>query len=256
MVPPGSPGTGVQVDVFDSTKDPGTAKISQHIVFLQPAAEQLTVNEVYFLKNDTKKTFDNPSDGTLRFYVPGHTAQGESVRVSISGPGGMPPIQRPAGTTKSPGVYKVLYAVKPGETEFNISYTYPAGTEFASKNVEKSPETRLVVPRGVTLEGDGVSALGQDPSGKASLYSITGQEYSVKISGGTEAAPAGDGQGGSAEEDTGAPQIQQTNPRVYGELPTVLGLAAVILLLGFIVLYRSGTQNRVNEPKPKGKTRR
>jgi hypothetical protein len=253
MVAPGTPASGIQVDVYDATRDPATAKISQHIVFIQPAPEQLTVNEVYFLKNDTKKTFNNPADGTLRFYVPGHTAQADSVHISISGPGGMPPIQRPAETTKNPGVYKVLYAVKPGETEFNISYTLPAGAQFASKNLDKGVDTRLVVPRGVTLEGDGVSSLGQDPSGKASLYSVSSQEYTVKIGGTMEASPTDAGQGGgSAEDDTGAPQIEQTNPRVYGELPTVLGLAALVLLLGFIVLYRSGTQNRGNEPK-KGK---
>lgn len=237
MITPGAPSTGIRVDVYDATKDPKTAKISQHIVFLQPAAEQLAMNEVYFVKNETKNTLIDPSAGTLQFYVPGHTAQGDAVRVTISAPGGMP-VQRPAEATKSPGVYKVAYPVKPGETEFNISYSLPAGTQFASKSVQKGIDTRLVVPRGVTLEGDGIASLGDDPSGKASLYSVSGQEYSVKIVGRAAAAPAAGGEG-AAEEDTGQPQIKQTNPRLYNQLPVVLGLAIGILVLGLILLYRS-----------------
>lgn len=254
MVPPGSASTGIQVEVYDSTKDPGTATISQHIVFLQPASEQLTVNEVFFLKNDTKRTFNDPANGTLRFYVPGHSAQGESVRVSIRGPGGMPPIQRPAIATQTPGVYKVDYAAKPGETEFNLSFTLPSATGFASKTVDKGIETRLVVPRGVTVQGDGISALGDDPSGRATLYAAAGQEYSVMIGGSAAPAPVSGGPASASEEDTGAPQIQETNPRLYHSLPVVLGLAIVILLLGFIVLYRSAPPNRENEPR-KGKNR-
>jgi hypothetical protein len=240
MISPGSGASGIQVDVYDATKDAQSAKISQHIVFIQPASDQLAVNEVYFVKNATRKTLNNTADGTLRFYVPGHNGAAEGVRVTISAPGGMP-VERPAEATKNAGVFKVAYPVRPGETEFNIVYSLPAGTQFTSQSVQKGIDTRLVVPRGVTLEGDGVAALGADPSGKASLYSVSSQEYSVKIGGTAQAAPAGgQGAGSSQEEDTGAPQIRQTDPRVYGQLPVVLGLAAAILLLGFIVLYRSG----------------
>ncbi len=237
MIAPGSPSTGVRLDVFNATKDAKIATISQHIVFLQPAAEQLALNEVYFVKNETKQTLNNTADGTLQFYVPGHAAQGDAVRVTISAPGGMP-VQRPAEATNSPGVYKVAYPIKPGETEFNIAYSLPAGTQFVSKSVQKGLDTRLVVPRGFTLEGDGITALGDDPSGKASLYSVTGQEYSVKIGGSAQAAPAGGGEG-AQEDDTGQPQIHQTNPRLYSQLPVLLGLAIGVLLLGLIMLYRA-----------------
>ena len=231
MISQGSP---AQVDVYETTKDPKSAAIAQHIVFIQPSTEQLAVSEVYFVKNGTKKTLNNTADGTLRFYVPAKA----DIRVTVNAPGGMP-VDRPAEATKSPGVFKVAYPLKPGETEFNIAYTLPAGTEFASRNVERSTDTRLVVPHGVTLEGNGIKALGTDPSGKATLYSIASQEYSVKIGGSAEAALAAGGDA-SQEEDTGQPRIQETKPRVYDQLPIVLGLAGVILLLGFIVLYRSG----------------
>ncbi len=201
------------------------------------------MTEVYLVKNETKKTLNNAADGTLQFYVPGHTAQEGAVRVSVTAPGGMP-VQRPAEATKSAGVYKVNFPVKPGETEFNITYALPAAKEFASKSVRKGLDTKLVVPRGITLEGAGITALGTDPSGKASLYSTTGQEYSFKIGGNIEASP------GARDDDSGQPQITQTNPRLYGQLPIVLGLAIAILLLGLVVLYRS------DRSAAKGKSRR
>jgi hypothetical protein len=244
MLPPGTPTSGVQVDVFEVTKDVQTAGVPQHIVFIQPTADQLAVTEVYLVKNETKKTLNNAADGTLQFYVPGHTAQEGGVRVSVTAPGGMP-VQRPAEATKSPGVYKVNFPVKPGETEFNITYALPAAKEFSSKSVRRGLDTKFVVPRGVTLEGAGVTALGTDPSGKASLYSTSGQEYSVKIGGSVDPSAAG-----APDDDSGQPQITQTNPRLYGQLPIVLGLAVAILLLGLVVLYRSDRRT------PKGTSRR
>ncbi len=236
MLTPGSATSGVQVSVYDATKDAKIASISQHIVFLQPAAGGTSVNEVFFVKNDSQKTLEDTANGTLQFYVAGHENQDASVRVTVSAPGGMP-VQRPAEATKRPGVYKVDYPIKPGETEFNISYAMP-GKAYMGKSLQTKAQTRLVVPSGVTLEGAGVTSMGPDPSGKAMVYDVAGQEYSVKVSG--QAAPAAAATGESAEEDTGQPQITQTNPRLYGQLPVVLGLAGVVLLLGFILLYRSG----------------
>jgi hypothetical protein len=243
MIQPGSPSSNLRVDVYDATKDPATAKVSQHIVFLQPASDQLTVNEVYFLKNDTNKTYNNPSDGTLRFYVPGDKP---SLRVTVSVPGGMP-LQRAAEPTRKPGIYKVDYPAKPGETEFNIIYALPVSSEFASKSLEQT-DTRLVVPMGVTLEGEGLTQLGADPSGKAMLYSVKGPDYSVKINGSVSTSQGG----GSQEDDTGAPGITQTNPRLYSQLPVVIALASAVLMLGFVILYRATR----NSAASKGKARR
>ncbi len=249
VLTPGASTSGVQVEVFDVTKDPQALGVPQHIIFLQPTAEQLAVTEVYLVKNETRQTLNNPSEGTLHFYVAGHTAQEGGVRVSITAPGGMP-VQRPAEATNRPGVYKVNFPVKPGETEFNISYALPMGKEFASKSVQRGVDTKFVVPRGITLDGAGITALGTDPSGKAALYSTAGQEFSFKISGSAEGSA-----GGGPEDDSGQPQIAQANPRVYGQLPIVLGLAVAILLLGLVVLYRaeSGTASPV---PPKAKSRR
>ena len=52
MIRPGSPTTGLKVEVYNASKQPGAAKVSKHMVLFQPGGGQMTVNETYL--------FDNP----------------------------------------------------------------------------------------------------------------------------------------------------------------------------------------------------
>lgn len=247
MIDPNAPATGLQINVYDPTTDPASAKISQHIIFLQPASEQISVNEVFFVDNTTNKTFNDTANGSLRFYVGGRAADEGGLRVSISTPGGMP-VNRTAEPAGRPGVYKVNYPVKPGETQFTISYTLPGADKFAGRSLDKT-DTRLVVPKGVSLQGPGLRELGDDPSGKAVLYTVSGAEFSVDIAG----APTGGAMSRDAqdEEDTGQPGITAVRPRLYAQLPVVLALAFAVLLLGFVILFRAA-----RGPGSEGKPRR
>jgi hypothetical protein len=242
MIPPGTPGTGIEMSIFDSTNKPGTAKMSQHMVLLQPNDKGLLANEMYLVSNDTHQTYDDPAKGTLQFYLPpGHG----DVRVTISAPGGMP-IQRPAEPAGPANVFKVAYPIRPGETRFDLTYSVETATkEFAGKIIQKGGATRLVVPKGVTLEGANIDELGVEPQTQAKVYGVKGDAYTVKVAGTGSLAlggnPGGDSGGPAAgpEEDTGQPPLQQSNPRIYDKLYIILGLAFAILALGFVILYRS-----------------
>jgi hypothetical protein len=240
MVQPGTPVTGVALDVYDSTSRPGEAVLNQHMVLLQPNETGLQVNEMFLMRNTGKVTWADASKGTLQFYAPsGHG----NIRVMVAGPGGMP-VQRPAEPAGPENVYKVVFPIKPGETRFDINYGIETATkQFSGKRVMKGGESRLVIPNGVTLEGDGLEQLGSEPQTQAQIYGVKADSFSVKLSGtGSIKVPSGAESGGAErgqEEDTGQPPLQQTNPRIYEKLPVVLALSAAVLLLGFIVLYRS-----------------
>jgi hypothetical protein len=45
MLPPGSASTGLTLDVYNSSRQPGAAKVSKHMILFQPSGGQLTVNE-------------------------------------------------------------------------------------------------------------------------------------------------------------------------------------------------------------------
>ncbi len=235
MLTPGAPTNGLRLNVYDSTSKPAAAKVEQHMVLIEPSASALQVSETLLCKNDTNTTYQDPSKGSVQFYLP-QGADGK-VQVTINAPGGMP-IQRPAEKTSQPGVYKVNYPLKPGETRFDINYALPASDTFAAKNLNPDSPTRLVTPSSVTLSGDTINGLGQEPQTKAHIYDVLKPAYEVKIEGiGSLRNP----ETPAADEDTGAPQVEQQPARIYSRLWWVLGLALGILALGGTMLYRKGT---------------
>ncbi len=51
-------------------KSPARAKVEQHMVLLEPSADQLAVSETFFYRNDGKTTYNDPAAGTLHLFLP------------------------------------------------------------------------------------------------------------------------------------------------------------------------------------------
>lgn len=237
---PGSPTSGVEVDVFQSTNKPGTAKVSQHFIVLQPGSSEMAVSEGILYQGDSQLTYNDAANGAFRFYLPPE-ANGK-VNVTINASGGMP-IQRPAQKTNQANVYKVDYPIKPGETRFDLNYTVPVTSPliFSGKILHAEGASDLVIPTGVTIKGDNLELAGQEPKTQASIYRIKGSQFKVEVAGTGALQPGGEASGSApgSEEDNGAPTIQEVKPRIYERLYWILGIAFATLALGSVVLYRS-----------------
>lgn len=252
MLPPGSPTSNVALDVYESSNQPGRAEVAQHMVLLETARGQLAVSETYVFRNDGKTTYNDPDGGTLHFYLP-PAAKG-MVQVNCTAPQGMP-IRRAPEKTSEPDVYKVDFPIKPGETRIDLGYSLPFTPSgvFESRTLYKGGPTRLVAPEGVTLQGDGIELVSQEPRTKASIYNVTSRDFKVQIAG-TGALQRG---GEEAADDNAGPGIEQIKPRVYEKLKWILTLALAILTLGFILLYRAHTPEKIElQPKEKNERRR
>ena len=230
-LPPGTPTTGLHVKVYDATSKAGIAKVSQHVMLFEPSENSLSVSEMFQVENQSSTTFQDPVNGSVRFYVPG--SGGGKINVTIRAPGGMP-IQRPAEKTKDKDVYKVDYPVKPGESQFEVGYSLPASDTFTGKILSGQGKTFLLTPSDVTLSGDGIESQGQEPQTQAHVYSASAANFSVRIAGtgslqNQDAAPA---------ENTDEPQLEEKAARVYSRMYWVLGLTLTILGLGGVLLYR------------------
>jgi len=232
---PGSPSSGIEVDVFDSTNKPDTARVSQHFIVLQPTATDLNVSEGILYQGDPKHTFSDPVNGSFRFYLPPE-AKGQ-VGVTINSTGGMP-IQRPAEKTKQPNIYKIDYPIKPGETRFDLSYTLPGVSPmvYSGRILHSEGTSDLVVPNGVTVTGNEIELVGQEPKTQASIYKIKDASFKVEVQGTGSLAGA---EASQSDDSNGQPTIQEVKPRIYERLYWILGMAFAILGLGSVLLYRS-----------------
>jgi len=245
MMPPGSRAQGVQLDVYNASRQQGEVKVSKHMILFQPGNGQMTVNETFLVENHGKTTWADPTNGTLQFYMPPSNGQ---VEMNGSAPDGMP-VPVPTDKTAKKDVYKAKFEIKPGETRFDLNYTVPytEGSAYGGSIVSGDENTYLIAPAGVTLEGSNLQDLGQEPRTKAQIYGLNATSYIVKLSGEPAATGAAAGSADDGAANGGAPQIEEVMPRLYRKGKLIIGLALGILALGFAVLYRASAPGEANE---------
>ncbi len=245
MLPPGSTGAAVAVEVYDVAAKVPEAKVSQDMILLERTPDQLVVNETVIYTNDSKTTFQAP-DGTLKIRVPADVTG--PVKMRITAPQGMP-ISREPEKGKEPNTWVVKYPIKPGETRIDFSYVAPAKgdtAEFKGRVLHGGGPVRFVAPQGVKLESPALTNLGPEPRTQASVYELKGADYDVKIAGTgelrsgassqTETAAASDDSNGSE-----SPGLDTVKPPIFRRMPWVVGLTFGMLAVGFIALYNRGT---------------
>lgn len=249
MLPPGSPASGLNLEVYNASKQPGGAKVSKHMILFEPNGAQVTVRETYLFNNAGKTAWNDPEGGTLRFFLP--AAAGGKAEVNATAPGGMP-IGAALVKSSRPDTAAVDFPIKPGETRFDIAYSIPytEGAALQGKILTKDENTYLIAPNGVTLAGAGLNDLGLEPQTQAHIWGLDGAAYDVTLSGAEAATPAAaeSADGGS----DGSPQIEEIMPHMFGQAKLILALALGILALGFVILYRTPAP-AAKEPNERGR---
>jgi plastocyanin len=240
LLTPATPTAGVQLEIFDSTKSPSVVQAATQFMVFEPDASRISVGETVIFQNASTTTFNNEQTGSFRFYLP-RAANGQ-VRVQVQGPQGMP-LPRAAEKTEQPDIFKISYPIKPGETQFEISYVIPAGSPFTyrgrivpMKGMTLGP-LRLIAPNGVTMAGSDVQSIGVEPKTQATIYNVNKPDFTINISGTGSLHPPEAPAAAGAESDS--PPVVQANPQVYQHLPWLAGIALGILAVGLVVLYRT-----------------
>jgi hypothetical protein len=263
MLPPGTPTTGVEIPVFESSRKPGDAKVDQHMILLEPAAGgTVQVSESYVFQNNGKTAWNDPDNGTLQFALPA-AAQGK-VEINAVSPGGLP-IRKSADPGPKPNTFKLDLPIKPGETRVDLQWSMPFNTPgvFEEHVLTKGGLTRLVAPVGVTFKGSDLQDLGQEPQTKANIFSTNGPDIKFEVEGtGTLNGGAGGGADNSGGEGgAGQPSLTMNLPKLYGlvngSADIVTSIKAVkwvllsvigMLAAGFIILYRKGNPLQTAAP--------
>jgi hypothetical protein len=241
LLTPNIPTSNVELQVYDSTSTPNDARISERMVLVEPSSSQIAISETTIVENNSKTTYNNSSLGGLVFFLP--PAANGQVRVNVQGPQGMP-LPRAAERTAEKDVYKVDFPIKPGQTEFEVSYVLPAGSPFTFRSRVMSVKgmaagpLRLIAPAGVSLTGGDVQRVGVEPKTQATIYTVVASgNYSAQITG--TGALHQPGAEATEPDNSDQPQVTQGMPRLYQHLGWLLGLAFATLAIGLLVLYRS-----------------
>lgn len=223
---PGQPRSGFTIEVFEATASRGDAKVGQHMILLEPHDNVLDVNETLLIQNSARRTVLDPK-GAIAFTLP--EAVDGKVLVNATSPGSTMPLTRQAEKVAG-NVYKVEFALKPGESKLDLAYQVPTfgdGGVFQARVMHDSP-LRLVTPAGVELSGPGVSFLDKEPTTQASIYELKGSEINVTIKG------QGRLQRTSEEAGNEGPDIEVSPTQIHKQRWWILGLLGGILTLTLV----------------------
>ncbi len=238
FAPPGRP--NVEVEIYELSKDIKTITITSHIVIFQPGNDKLIGAEEYVIQNASQPPEAYfRTEGNFEFAIPANAKLQQVATVNASGMS----VQQ-ASIDKGKGLIAIAYPFRPGETSIRLSYELPYPGNAATLKltaIYPGVKTLVVVPPGVTVNGDGLTAAGQEQGmflfAHEPLAAKAG--FNVKVSGvmAPQVADAGGdsqtaGQGGMPQEGNSRTQTQDVQA-VPGRLNEFKWPLLILLLAGF-----------------------
>jgi len=259
--------TTAAVTVYDSAKKvDGLSQTVEVDRYQSDDGKQLQVISLFAVQNASNPPRTVDSDHTFAFVLP---AGAQLDSGDAKGPGGQP-ISSPATETNQKNTYAFSFPLKPGETQFQVSYhlPYSGQASFSPKPLADVQHFVVMLPKGMTFTAKN-SQLFQsmpDKSGATIMVATnvkTGQDLAFNIAGsgmfqseGQEDAGAGDGGGGGAMGG-GQPAANDNRPGgglgapidapdpLYNYRAIILGAFAVVLVMGgFYVVSKTNHQQR------------
>lgn len=243
FLPPGRP--EVEVEIYETTKDPKSITPDSHIIIFQPNGDKLIGAEEYHVQNNS-----NPpvayfrTEGNFDFAIPDNAKLQQVSTISSLG------VAVPqASIDKGKGRFAIAYPFRPGETSIRLSYelAYPGNAATVKLPAAYSGLKMLVVaPPGVTVSGDGLSPAGQEQGMMVYTHEPLAAKASLLLQlsgiGNAQAADAGGAQGQQGGQEGNSRTESENIQVVPGRLddlkwPLMIGLAA-LFALGAVLLSR------------------
>ena len=228
---------GIQIRVYEPSRDPSTITLAEHAIFLRPAEGELMVIEQITIENSSNppRTYLNP-EGTYTFTLPG--VPRDVLQASIEGAAGMPVPQSPT-PLQAANSFAITYPIRPGESSVRLQYIldYQPPLRFSKPLIQSAEQTYVVTPGiGVQVSGETLTAVGREPTTGFAAYQVAPGTslLDLQVSG---EAPAT-----QAEVQTAAPQAS-SGLSVIPDAATerrwlILSALGLILLAGLVYLYR------------------
>lgn len=144
--------TSTSIDVYDSTQKADAITTNVNVLRLQADGSSLQAVELIAVKNASNPPHTVAGDKTYTFFLP---EDAQLDQVLAEAPGGM--AVNTAATPAGPGQYILKYALKPGETRFEVAYhlPYSGQASFAPKVTGSVQHFVIMVPKSMTFEAAG-----------------------------------------------------------------------------------------------------
>jgi hypothetical protein len=216
MAPPGT--TSVELQVYDVSKKVDGISVTADVMRFQAQGSELQGIRLFAVNNASDPPRTQMSDQSFEFYLP----EGAQVDQSMAMTAGGQPINSAPVPQKQKNRYAFVFPLRPGETQFQVSYHMPYSGEasFDPKTLYGAQHFVVVLPKTMQFSaglGASFKAM-QDPRQSDAVVQVAsnttaGQPLAFKISGtGTMSDEAEETKEGSGSPVGGA----QTSGAVAG----------------------------------------
>ena len=208
MAPPGT--TSVEVQVYDVAKKVDGISVTADVMRFQAQGSELQGIRLFAVNNASDPPRTQMSDQSFEFYLP----DGAQVDQSMAMTAGGQPINSAPVPQKQKNRYAFIFPLRPGETQFQVSYHMPYSGEasFDPKTLYGAQHFVVVLPKTMQFTpGAGADFKSmQDPRQSDAVVQVAsnttaGQPLAFKISGtGTMSDEAEETKGGGGSPVGGA----------------------------------------------------
>lgn len=233
----------VNVDVYDAGATDADLSVENHTILLEPHEDHLRISEYYGVRNQSQPPRSYaPDRGGFTFALPpGIGDLGVSTRTSA----GMP-LRQQVQAAEQENQFYLDYALRPGETEIQISYVLPMEGTEANLRLPQIVETKtrnIAVPAaGVTATGPDLEEIQQNRIPQVRLYSVkmtTTGNLALNLQVDPEALQQA--QAAAPPQQPADPQNQVAVSIISHPVSQaqgyILGLGLLVLLVGLYYLY-------------------
>ena len=150
---PIQPGTqSVDIDVYSAAATVSGVQLDADVMRIETdaAGSGLNVVEHFFVKNDSTPATTLMNAHPFELYLPaGATIQGSAAKA----PGGMA-VQSPLVPEDEPNKYTMIFPIRPGESEFQVSYrlSYKDAFTFKPRPVMATDTIAVMMPKSMTFK--------------------------------------------------------------------------------------------------------
>jgi hypothetical protein len=239
--PPGT--SNSDITIYDSAKQVAGIFEDARVYRVQTEGGQLEVMATYTLRNESSPPRTKMDNDTFQVDLPPR-AQLEDA--TAAGPSGMPLATSPVPTGK-PNQYALVFPIRPGKTQFTVSYKVPyeGSFEFAITPDSQLSELGVLLPKSMKFAGlSRTFSQDTDEAGLAVFFTknIPAHEL-VRFSVTGEGVAPREAQGGAPATAGSAPAEAPGGPSKA--LWYVAGVMIVIVAGGAFWLWRRPSQRNL-----------